>query len=248
MKGEFSFWMMLVLFLLSCSQQNEYLPEGLVKVSNEEMLDRAMNFNFPDLKRITFKNQAGQEIIMDSLKRIKDPAVFAQDYYKNDKGEIVEIIIRKASEEDKLFHRKLLTVINDGPELKKVEIVCTEKVKILQDVFERDQNLRRVKKVDRRVDHENLEIITSFLDKCGMPTLNEVNDVQMAAIWAVLQHSSKKHRMKYMPMLEEAARNGDIGWGTIAMMKDRTLMEEGQAQIYGTQVIKNSETGKWKII
>lgn len=240
-------WVLLVMLSLSCSQQNEYVPKGLEKVEKAEMLERAMNFNFPDVGKIIFKNESGIVITMDSLEKVKNPEEFAQDYYKDDKGEIVEIIIRKATEDDKLFHRKLLEAINDGPELREVDVNCAEKTTILQNVFEKDQALRREKRIDRKLDHENLEIITSLLDKCGMPTLAEVNDVQMAAIWAVLQHSSNKHRKKYMPMLEAAAKNGDIGWGTIAMMKDRTLMEDGQPQIYGTQVSRNSQSGEWEL-
>lgn len=247
MRGKNSLLGILVILSFSCSQINEYSPKDLVKVTKAEMLERARNFKFPDVRKITFKNDKGQVITMDSLEKIRNPEEFAQDYYKDDEGDIVEIIIRKASEDDKIFHRKLLKVINDGPEPQRVEVDCAKKKTILQDVFERDQALRKEKRIDRKIDHENLEIITSLLDKCGMPTLTEVNDVQMAAIWAVLQHSSNKYRNKYMPILEAAANNGDIGWGTIAMMKDRTLMEDGQPQIYGTQVSRNPQTGEWEL-
>jgi hypothetical protein len=69
----------------------------------------------------------------------------------------------------------------------------------------------------------------------------------MAAIWVVLQHSAARYRKPYLPALEAAAERGDIHWGTIAMLTDRTLIDEGQPQVYGTQVTRDPATGEWKL-
>lgn len=58
-------------------------------------------------------------------------------------------------------------------------------------------------------DRRNQELVISIIEKCGMPTLNEVTQKYMTAIWVVLQHSTKKHRKKYFPQIEEAVKNGD---------------------------------------
>jgi hypothetical protein len=66
--------------------------------------------------------------------------------------------------------------------------------------------------------------------------LTEVNYLEMAGIWLVLQHAHPFYQKKYIPMIEAAAENGDINYGVVATMKDRALMHEGKAQIYGTQI------------
>jgi len=86
------------------------------------------------------------------------------------------------------------------------------------------------------IDHENIEIVVSYLETCGMPTLAEVNEQQMAGIWVVLQHAHPEYQRKYIPLLEESARSGDIEWPAIALMKDRALMYEVKPQVYGSQV------------
>lgn len=82
-----------------------------------------------------------------------------------------------------------------------------------------------------------------------MPTLKEVGQKQMDTIWLGLQRSTKKIRKKYFPQIEKAVENGDLSKGQYALMKDRILMDEGKAQIYGSQIengklykIENPET------
>ena len=196
--------------------------------------------NFPILKRSFIKTPLVRLFQSIPVRKINKEVrqYYYMDNYVNEAGEVVEIVLRRGGEEAKVFQQKVTDAFKEGPELKTVEVDCADKVNLLQEVFDRDQSMRRGNnRPDPKIDHQNMEIIASFLDKCGMPTLEEVNDVQMAAIWAVIQHSSNKYRKKYLPMLENAARNGDIGWGTIAMMKDRTLLNDGEPQIYGTQII-----------
>ena len=53
---------------------------------------------------------------------------------------------------------------------------------------------------------------------------------------------------KYYPIVEEAAKKGELPFTLAAMMLDRKLAEEGKEQVYGTQVygrtIVNKETRK----
>lgn len=72
-----------------------------------------------------------------------------------------------------------------------------------------------------------------------MPTLNEISQKQMDAIWLSLHHSpNDEYVKKYFPLIEKAAKNGDIRLTALATIKDRILFEDGDPQIYGTQVYK----------
>ena len=123
-----------------------------------------------------------------------------------------------------------------------VEVDCNKKSQILSEVYISDQKIRRENNLIKyaKEDHRNQELIISIIEKCGMPTLNEVNQEQMDAIWLGLQHTEKKYRIKYFPLIEKAVKNGDLSKEQYALMKDRILMDEGKPQIFGSQ-IKNGK-------
>lgn len=97
------------------------------------------------------------------------------------------------------------------------------------------------------IDRENLVKVVSLIEKCGMPTLNEVDQQQMSAIWLVFQHADNYHRKKYLPQLKKSAQNGDLRKSHMALMEDRILMMDGKPQIYGSQISEDRENGGWKI-
>ena len=123
-----------------------------------------------------------------------------------------------------------------------IEVDCSKKVQILSEVLESDQRIRRSNDFIKyaKEDHRNQELVISIIEKCGMPTLKEVDQRQMDAIWLGLQHSTEEIRKKYFPYVEKAVKNGDLSKQQYALMKDRMLMDEGKPQIYGSQI----ENGK----
>ena len=123
-----------------------------------------------------------------------------------------------------------------------IEVDCSKKVQILSEVLESDQRIRKSNDFIKyaKEDHRNQELVISILDKCGMPTLKEVGQKQMDAIWLGLQHTENKYRVKYFPLIEKAVKNGDLSKKQYALMKDRILMDEGKPQIFGSQ-IKNGK-------
>ena len=126
-----------------------------------------------------------------------------------------------------------------------IEVDCSNKHQILSEVYESDQRIRKSNELIKyaKEDHRNQELVISIIEKCGMPTLNEVTQKHMNAIWLGLQHSNKKIRKKYFPQIEKAVENGDLSKQQYALMKDRILMDEGKPQIYGSQ-IKNGKLYK----
>ena len=126
-----------------------------------------------------------------------------------------------------------------------IEVDCSKKRQILSEVLESDQRIRKANEPIKyaKEDHRNQELVISIIEKCGMPTLKEVNQRQMDAIWLGLQHSTEEIRKKYFPQIEKAVKNGDLSKGQYALMKDRILMDEGKPQIYGSQ-IKNGKLYK----
>lgn len=124
-----------------------------------------------------------------------------------------------------------------------IEVDCNKKSEILSEVYISDQKIRRENNLIKYAteDHRNQELVISIIEKCGMPTLNDVTQEQMDAIWLGLQHNTNNmYRIKYFPLIEKAVKNGDLSKEQYALMKDRMLMEEGKPQLYGSQ-IKNGK-------
>jgi hypothetical protein len=220
-----------ILGLIGCTENK------LRQIEESDLISRIVNQEMPDPSTVKIVTKEGVEISSDSFLILARTENYFQDFFVNDQNEIVKMVNREKTKEDEQLIAKINLKMNEGPEVKSIEIDCNDKVNLLQEVFDRDQGMRRGDNpIDPKIDHENLEIIINFLEKCGMPTLKEVNDVQMAGIWAVLQHAPAKYQSKYIPLLEKSAEKGDLKWSVIALMKDRALMYEGKPQIYGSQV------------
>lgn len=126
-----------------------------------------------------------------------------------------------------------------------IEVDCNKKREILSEVYDSDLRIRKSNELIKyaKEDHRNQELVISIVEKCGMPTLNEVTQKHMTAIWVGLQHTNEKYRKKYFPLVEKAVENGDLSKEQYALMKDRILMDDGKPQIYGSQ-LKNGKLYK----
>ncbi|MEN0004915.1 MAG: DUF6624 domain-containing protein [Bacteroidota bacterium] len=244
----------LLLFLLvsifsNCQpKEPNFIPEGLTKLSRQEIVDRARVGNFPNMDELTYMNMQGKIITRDSLSRIEDFAEIAFDDYVDEQGVVRVTIMRKATAEDKIWQQKMMQAMDEGPELQPVAVDCSQIGPLLDSVLVADQKNRAgEKELDLLVDARNQEIVISILEQCGMPTTKEVNRSQVEAVWLVIQHGRIKYQKKYLPLFKIAAEAGDLDLKRILMMEDRILVGEGKPQIYGTQLERNSTTGEYEL-
>ncbi|HMS67198.1 MAG TPA: hypothetical protein PKD18_03640 [Saprospiraceae bacterium] len=216
---------------VGCYQNN------LKQISEEELIKRIVSQKMPAPEKLSFYNSYGNEISFDSVKSLESTNLYFEDFYVNSNNEIVRLVIRPKTDKDDILISKINKELDLGPRLNKVKIDCADKANILQKLHDRDQEMRMGDaKINPQIDHENLEIVVSFIEQCGIPTLKEVNEEQMMGLWAVLQHAHPRYQSKYIPLLEKSAEKGDLKWSAIALMKDRSLMSEGKPQIYGSQI------------
>lgn len=242
MKPNFFFFLSFLALLSSCKNERETDRE-LTKLSQEEVYDMIVNRQNLNAEHAVYKNEEGNIISFDSVKKL--PGKLTSDYYVNERNEIVEIVMRKATSSDKTFEKELRSG-GERPVLS-VEIDCEQVPQILQAVHDSDQEMRKTGDLDSEVDFKNLTTVINLIEQCGMPTLKDVNQEQMSAIWLVFQHADNKYRKRYFPQLRVAAANGDLKKTQIAMMQDRILMSEGKPQIYGTQVTKANGSDAWEL-
>jgi len=84
---------------------------------------------------------------------------------------------------------------------------------------------------------ENEKRLLELLDKYGWPSTSEVTEYAAAGAALIINHTTYELRSKYFPMLEESFKKGEAQPLRYAKMRDRILIEEGEKQLYGTQII-----------
>jgi len=84
------------------------------------------------------------------------------------------------------------------------------------------------------IDTANMAFVEKYFIEKGYPGKSVVGEESSLAAWYVLQHNPDKIGA-YLPLIKKAAADGEISMRSAAMMEDRYLMNEGKAQIYGTQ-------------
>lgn len=129
-----------------------------------------------------------------------------------------------------------------GPrKVKLIEVDCSELKSQLHIIDSIDRQIRLdglISPEDEEVDFKNLTYVVSAIEKCGMPSKQEIGKKGISAIMMVLQHSDgTEYTFKYLPYFEALALKGEIEYEMVALMKDRINLHLGKPQIYGTQIV-----------
>ena len=241
--------LLLILLIVSCNIDQKYTPENLRKLTNEELIQAAkQNIHFDYSKNIA-KDESGKIIPKDSIYKLAYPCLmeWTFDKYVNEKNEIIESIMRKSTQKDFELNAQVTLALEEEPIIDFIDIDCSYIGELLDSIYILDQEMRQDgNSIDEKVETQCLNTVISIIKKCGMPTLQEVNQHQLTTIWLVFQHTHHNIRKEYFPLLEESAKNGNIKKSQIALTKDRILMFEGKPQIYGSQISQGCKT-KWKL-
>jgi Family of unknown function (DUF6624) len=240
---------LLTTIIFSCNNSGKYEPDGLRQVTQKELLENAEKRQSYNYDNVVYKNEKGIVISLDSVKKL-NVEEWTADSYVNENNELKELILRKATDKDKEFQKKIVAIYQKEivEPVIIIDIDCNDIQNILTEVHFLDQDMRQNGSAGNpNIDRENLVTVVSLIEKCGMPTLNEVTQEQMSAIWLVFQHADNYHRKKYLPLLKKSAQNGDLRKSHMALMEDRILMMDGKPQIYGSQISEDRENGGWKI-
>jgi len=99
-------------------------------------------------------------------------------------------------------------------------------------------------KIMGRKDSINLIKVMKILDERGWLGKNVVGSQGNKTLFLVIQHADLEYQQKYLPMMREAAKNGNADPGNLAYLEDRVALREGKKQIYGSQSSKNKKTNK----
>lgn len=95
------------------------------------------------------------------------------------------------------------------------------------------------------VDHENTAFLKWVVDQHGWPTISRDGSSAAANAWLLVQHADADpaFQLKALRLMEPLLANGEVDKGNYAYLYDRVMVNVGQKQKYGTQMM-SCEHGK----
>jgi hypothetical protein len=137
-------------------------------------------------------------------------------------------------------------------------ILNKDLVAILDTIFKEDKQYRlQSRELEKKYGWESTEVQTlwktiqikdsihllkveQILDEKGWLGPDIVGVYGNATLFLVIQHADHQTRLKYIPLLRDAVKKGNAKPSDLALMEDRVLLEQGEKQIYGSQLQMNS--------
>ena len=93
----------------------------------------------------------------------------------------------------------------------------------------------------KKINDQNLDRIIEIIDTQGWPKKSVVKGSAASTVFLIIQHSDIETQKKYLPLMKEAADNGEANWSSLALLIDRDNLREGKEQIYGSQIYRNED-------
>ncbi|WP_082994974.1 MULTISPECIES: DUF6624 domain-containing protein [Aquimarina] len=96
-------------------------------------------------------------------------------------------------------------------------------------------------------DSVNLIKVEKILDKKGWLGKDIIGNRGNTTLFMVIQHSDLEVQEKYLPMIKEAVKKGNIRPSSLALLEDRIAIRKGNKQIYGSQIGRDTEADTYYI-
>ncbi|MFI0262631.1 DUF6624 domain-containing protein [Streptomyces sp. NPDC017056] len=90
----------------------------------------------------------------------------------------------------------------------------------------------------RRLTAQHADRLSEIMDAYGWPTAEVVGEDAARAAWLIAQHADRQLdvQRRALRLMEQAVADGAASPRDLAFLRDRTLVNEGREQIYGTQI------------
>jgi TonB family protein len=97
---------------------------------------------------------------------------------------------------------------------------------------EDDRNMRKQDSIDAK----NLAKIDKIIARYGYPGKSLVGEKYMSVAFMVVQHAEPEAREKYLPLMLDASKRGELRASSVAIMIDRSKVDKREKQVYGSQL------------
>ncbi|WP_282079309.1 DUF6624 domain-containing protein [Aquimarina algiphila] len=88
----------------------------------------------------------------------------------------------------------------------------------------------------------SLPKVMNIIDTYGWLGTDIIGEQGNTTLFLVIQHADLDTQVKYLPVMREAAKKGDVYPRNLAYLEDRVASKQGKLQIYGSQVKYYPET------
>jgi hypothetical protein len=95
------------------------------------------------------------------------------------------------------------------------------------------------------IDTRNIARLEEIIAAHGWPGSTRFGSKASVAAFLILQHADIRYQKRYLPQARAAAAQGELRASSLALLEDRVRLREGQKQLYGSQVTRNS-AGEWE--
>lgn len=107
-----------------------------------------------------------------------------------------------------------------------------------------NQSTLLIREEMKRIDSMNAIKVQQIIDKFGWLGESKIGSEANQTLFLTIQHVENLIvQEKYLPILEQAVKDGDAEAWQFAFLTDRILMNQGKYQIYGTQIIIGERSG-----
>jgi hypothetical protein len=101
----------------------------------------------------------------------------------------------------------------------------------------------------RRLTAQHGDRLGEIMDEYGWPTEELVGEEAARAAWLIAQHADRQLEVqrRALQLMQQAVSAGSASPRELAFLRDRTLVNEGRKQIYGTQIagVKDGAPVPW---
>ncbi|MGW1892535.1 DUF6624 domain-containing protein [Streptomyces sp. NPDC002004] len=101
----------------------------------------------------------------------------------------------------------------------------------------------------RRLTARHGDRLGEIMDDYGWPTAELVGEEAARSAWLIAQHADRQLHVqrRALQLMQQAVAAGSAGPRELAFLRDRTLVNEGRKQIYGTQIagVKDGAPVPW---
>ncbi|MFI7345318.1 DUF6624 domain-containing protein [Streptomyces sp. NPDC049936] len=101
----------------------------------------------------------------------------------------------------------------------------------------------------RRLTARHGDRLGEIMDEYGWPTAGLVGEEAARAAWLIAQHADRQLdvQRRALQLMQQAVSAGVASPRELAFLRDRTLVNEGRKQVYGTQIagVKDGAPVAW---
>lgn len=231
----------ILLLIITCffACKENQSSDSLKKLTLEESIAR-LNKGDHQYYYATYKDSLGQELSPE-LKEKLTKGKLSRAFYVDSNDSIKEIRVKILQEKDIYDEIQLRCAMTFPLKNFKFEKIDCSKIKdIIGTSYDNDQGARLNDESSKEildVDKSNKNTIISIIEKCGW---SAIDTSQINEVFLMVQHMETEFVARYYPTFMKYYDEGVLSKLNYARMVDRLLMNNGFAQIYGTQIVDES--------